>query len=252
MRLFAPKPDHVDAPQPPAYEPGTYVGRAVFEPVRTDDLRDDLRHAIGRVVDLVFVTVAGPGERCAGQNIYMERPTGRSVLRGAWVTDEDVRFIDPSTGTGIDDRPRIDAEFRPAGPLHALATGTPLVLLVDDNRDTRELYTCILTHEGFQVVDAEDGETAIELTRSARPDVVVMDIDLPRVSGLDAIRALRTDPGTSHTPILAFTAHGAAMAAEAMRAGATTYCLKPCLPETFVSTLRSILPIPSEVEQVRR
>src|SRR5262249_50834142 len=241
MRLFTPRLQTADAPRRPTYDPGTYVGRAVFQPLRTDDLRDDLRCAVGHIVDLVFVTVAGPGERCEGQNIYMERPSAWSLLRGAWVSDEDVRFIDPSDGRHDEDAQHADAVLRP-GSLLARATGTPLILLVDDNRDTRELYNCVLTKEGFQVVEAEDGQTAIDLARSARPDVVVMDIELPRVGGLDAIRALRASPDTSHVPILAFTAHGASMAAEAMRSGATAHCLKPCLPETFVSTLRSILP----------
>src|SRR5438552_708247 len=80
----------------PVYEPGTYVGPAIFRPQRQDDLRPDLKPAVGQVVELVFVSVARPDERCAGQNIYMERPGPRSVLRGAWVADEDVQFVDPA------------------------------------------------------------------------------------------------------------------------------------------------------------
>jgi two-component system, chemotaxis family, chemotaxis protein CheY len=226
------------------------VGRAVFQPQRLDDVRPDLRAAIGRTVDLVFVCVAGAGERCEGQNVYMERPGGRSLLHGSWVSDEDVRFID-SSRVAVEE----DPGPRPApGPrsLHALAMGSPLVLFVDDNRDTRELYRLILENDRFQVIEAEDGQAAIELARSARPDVIVMDINLPLVNGVDAIRALRDNADTARTPILAFTAHGAAMAAEAIRSGANAQLLKPCLPEIFLRTLRSILPIPTEVEQIRR
>ena len=78
--------------QRPISQPGTYVGAAVFKPKHVRDLRDDLRPVVGQVVELQFVTVAD--ERCAGQNIYMERPGTRSVLRGAWVVDKDVEFIE--------------------------------------------------------------------------------------------------------------------------------------------------------------
>jgi CheY-like chemotaxis protein len=133
-----------------------------------------------------------------------------------------------------------------------MSPDTPLVLLVDDNADIRELYGLVLTNAGFQVIDAPDGEVAVELARSARPNAIVMDIDMPRMNGLDAIRLLRQQTHTSRTPILAFTGHGVASAAAALSSGANLHCLKPCLPDTFVDSLRSILAGPSEMEQVRR
>jgi two-component system chemotaxis response regulator CheY len=231
--------------QRPIYEPGTYVGPAVFKPRRLRDLRNDLRQAVGQVVELEFVTVANADERCAGQNIYMECPGTRSVLRGAWVADEDVQFLEPSHVEP--EAPAVAPRYQK--PLHA--TDTPLVLLVDDSRDTRQLYSFVLTNAGFQVVEAEDGLTAIDLARTTRPDAIVMDIDLPRMDGLEAIKLLRAESNTRRTPILVFTAHGEAPAAEAIRYGANTQCLKPCLPDAFLDSLRSILSI-ADMEPARR
>jgi two-component system chemotaxis response regulator CheY len=229
-----------------SHQPGVAVGPAIFRPKRVHDIREDLRRAVGQVVDLVFVTVAGPDERWAGQNIYMERPGPRSVLRGAWVADEDVQFIDaPRTADAHDSARR---EARPG----RLAHDAPLVLVADGSRDTRDLYGLVLTTAGFQVIEAEDGLSAIALARAAAPDAIVIDLDLPQMSGLDAIKLLRAEAGTSRTPILAFTAHGEAAAAEAIRYGADAHRRKPCFPEAFLEALRSILPAAVELKGVRR
>jgi len=230
--------------------PGAYVGPAIFQPKRRNDLRPDLRPAIGQSVELVFVSVAGPDERCAGQNIYMERPGSRGVLRGAWVADEDVRFIDPARMAAPPENPVVSARFDHPG--NTIASNAPLILLVDDTRDTRELYSFVMTGVGFEVIHAEDGVTAIEIARSVLPNAIVMDLDLPRLNGLEAIQLLRADAATCYTPILVFTAHGEAAAAEAVKAGANAVALKPCLPDAFMEALTAILPFAGEVEQIRR
>jgi two-component system, chemotaxis family, chemotaxis protein CheY len=242
------KRTHPVADKRPICQPGTYVGPAIFRPARTRDLRDDLRQEIGKVVELQFVTVAGAEERWAGQNIYMERPGSGSVLHGAWVADEDVQFLEPSRG-------RIErADEMPSPEVQRLLEATadaPLVLLVDDSRDTRDLYGFVLTHAGFQVIDADDGLRALELARRTHPDAIVMDINLPQMNGLDAIKLLRAEPETSRTPILVFTAYGATSAGDALRTGANARCLKPCLPEVFLDSLRSILPAGGEAGHAR-
>lgn len=227
----------------PIYKPGTYVGPAVFRPARLRDLRDDLRHAVGKVVELEFVTVAGADERWAGQNIYMEVPGTGGVLHGAWVVDEDVQFFEPSRGRieHVDAVPSPEVQE----PLQTTAAEAPLVLLVDDSRDTRELYGFVLNQAGYQVIDADDGLSALEIARRTRPDAIVMDINLPEMSGVDVIKLLRAEPETARTPILAFTAY-AESAAEALRTGADAQCLKPCLPEDFLESLRLILPTAGE------
>ena len=162
------------------------------------------------------------------------------------VADEDVQFIDA---------PRIadahDSARREAHP-GRLEHDAPLVLVADGSRDTRDLYGLVLTTAGFQVIEAEDGLSAIALARAAAPDAIVIDLDLPQMSGLDAIKLLRAEAGTSRTPILAFTAHGEAAAAAAIRCGADALCRKPCFPEAFLEALRSILPAAVELKGVRR
>ena len=240
MQWFAKKERPQPAEQRPTYQPGARVGAAVFKPADLRDLRDDLRHSVGRVVELEFVTVAGAEERCAGQNIYMEVHGSGSVLHGAWVVDEDVEFIDsPRPGVGFT-QPISPPDVRQPSRVSPLEP--PLVLFVDDSRDTRDLYGLILTHAGYQVINADDGLRALEVARRARPDAIVMDINLPQLNGVETIKLLRAEPTTSNTPILVFTAHGAASAAEAVRIGANAQCLKPCLPDAFLDSLRSILP----------
>ena len=232
-----------------SHQPGTVVGSAIFRPKHSHDIREDLRHAVGKVVELVF-TVAGPDERWAGQNIYMERPGPRTVLRGAWVADEDVQFIDSARTVGVNDD---SALSQPQTGRRAIdAPPAPLVLVADDSRDTRDLYSLVLTTAGFQVIEAEDGLSALALARAAAPDAIVIDLDLPQMNGVDAIKLLRAEAGTSRTPILAFTACGEAAAAEALRNGADAHCLKPCFPDAFLEALRSILPAAVEMKPLRR
>src|SRR5262249_46964621 len=154
-----------------------------------------------------------PGERWAGQNIYMERPDSGAILHGACVPEEDLRFIDPVPIPEEPQDPVISARFDHPG--NAAAGHAPLILLVDDTRDTRDLYSCVVRAVGFEVIHAEDGAAAIEIARSVLPDAIIMDLDMPRMNGLEAIRLLRPEPPTAHTPILVFTAHGDAAAGEA-------------------------------------
>lgn len=110
------------------------------------------------------------------------------------------------------------------------------VLLVEDNEDNRIIYTTVLRHVGYDVVEAVDGAQAIALARSARPDLILMDISIPEVNGWEATRILRRDPATSRIPIIALTAH--ALADDRRRAelvGFTAYLAKPVEPRAVVA-----------------
>jgi CheY-like chemotaxis protein len=110
---------------------------------------------------------------------------------------------------------------------------------VEDNEDNRIIYTTVLRHVGSDVVEAEDGAQAIALARSARPDLILMDISIPEVSGWEATRILRADPATSEIPIIALTAH--AMPDDRERAahvGFTAYLAKPIEPRMVVAEVR--------------
>jgi two-component system cell cycle response regulator DivK len=113
------------------------------------------------------------------------------------------------------------------------------VLLVEDNEDNRIIYSTVLRHVGYDVVEAEDGAQAIALARSVRPDLILMDISIPQVNGWEATRILRRDPETSAIPIIALTAH--ALPNDRLRAeqvGFTAYLAKPVEPRTVVAEVR--------------
>ena len=113
------------------------------------------------------------------------------------------------------------------------------VLLVEDNEDNRIIYSTVLRHVGFVVIEAGDGLQAIALARSAKPDLILMDISIPEIDGWEATRILRADPKTQSIPIVALTAH--AMADDRERAaeiGFTSYLAKPVEPRAVVAEVR--------------
>lgn len=81
------------------------------------------------------------------------------------------------------------------------------ILLVEDNEDNRIVYSTILRHGGFEVLEARTGTEGVALTRQHRPSLVLMDISLPELDGWAATRMLKRDPETAHIPIIALTAH---------------------------------------------
>jgi CheY-like chemotaxis protein len=113
------------------------------------------------------------------------------------------------------------------------------VLLVEDNEDNRIIYTTVLRHVGFDVIEALDGLQAISLARSARPDLILMDISIPQIDGWEATRILRKDPATSSIPIIALTAHALPDDREkAAQVGFTSYLAKPVEPRTVVAEVK--------------
>ncbi|HEY3413852.1 MAG TPA: response regulator [Armatimonadota bacterium] len=104
----------------------------------------------------------------------------------------------------------------------------PKILLVEDNEDNREMLSRRLARRGYEVAEAEDGEQAIAMARTASPDVVLMDISLPDVDGLEATRRIKADTETRRLPIIALTAHAMTGDRErALEAGCDDYDIKP-------------------------
>jgi len=119
------------------------------------------------------------------------------------------------------------------------ASSGQTLLLVEDNEDNRIIYSTVLRHLGYTVIEAEDGAQAIALARSVLPDLILMDISIPEVDGWEATRILRRDPLTSAIPIIALTAH--ALADDRVRAtevGFTAYLAKPIEPRAVVAEVR--------------
>lgn len=121
-------------------------------------------------------------------------------------------------------------------------TTPPLVLIVDDNLDAREMYAIYLEHAGFRAQEAGDGETAIELARRDRPAVILMDATMPRLDGWEAARRLKADAATRNIPLIMLTAHAFAEHRErAANVGADAFLAKPVLPDVLAVEIRKVL-----------
>jgi CheY-like chemotaxis protein len=116
------------------------------------------------------------------------------------------------------------------------------VLLVEDNEDNRIVYSTILQHFGYRVMEALNGEEGIAKARAEKPDLILMDISIPIIDGWEATQVLKRDPDTKHIPIIALTAHALASDREkAMEVGCDSYLAKPCEPKAVVSEVQKFL-----------
>ena len=84
---------------------------------------------------------------------------------------------------------------------------TKVVLLVEDNDDNRNVYSLLLRHVGYEVVEATDGQSAIEAVLERKPDLILLDISIPKIDGWTVARMLKDAPATCHIPLVAVTAH---------------------------------------------
>ena len=118
----------------------------------------------------------------------------------------------------------------------------PLILVVDDNLDAREMYCMYLRHEGFECIEAADGSEALALAREKRPVLVLMDATMPGVDGWQAIQQLRAEPDLRGTAVVMLTAHAFEehrRRAEAV--GADAFLAKPVLPDELARHIRQLL-----------
>jgi len=121
----------------------------------------------------------------------------------------------------------------------------PLVLVVEDYPDAREMYTAYLQFSGFEVAEATNGLEAIEKAETLMPDIVLMDLALPRMDGWEATRRLKSNDRTRHIPVVALTGHALAGHAEGARqAGCDAFVTKPCLPDALVAEIKRLLESP--------
>ena len=104
------------------------------------------------------------------------------------------------------------------------------VLMVDDDRDARAMYRMYLVHVGCKVRTARDGHVAISKANAWTPDVIVMDLAMPRLDGWTASRWLKSSPATAHIPIIALSAAAEARE-DARAAGCDGFLAKPCQPD---------------------
>lgn len=117
------------------------------------------------------------------------------------------------------------------------------ILIVDDNNDSRELVVKILKNKGYEMIEAIDGEEALEKAMTEKPDLILMDISIPKINGYEVTKRLKSIEEFKDTPIVALTAH--AMKGDrvkALEAGCEGYISKPInvreLPDQVKSYLR--------------
>jgi two-component system phosphate regulon response regulator PhoB len=116
------------------------------------------------------------------------------------------------------------------------------VLVVDDERDIVELVRYHLAKAGYRVVSASDGHQAVELARRGRPDLIVLDLMLPVLPGVEVARTLKSDEKTRHIPILMLTAKGEEVdRVVGFELGADDYVVKPFSPRELVLRVQAIL-----------
>lgn len=117
------------------------------------------------------------------------------------------------------------------------------ILLIEDNEYNRKIVRKLLSRSSYRLVEAFDGEAGVALAIGELPDLILMDVQLPKMSGLDATRVLRADVRTTHIPIIVITSFALSGDRErAAEAGASGYLAKPYSPSELLALVRKFLP----------
>lgn len=116
------------------------------------------------------------------------------------------------------------------------------ILIAEDEPDIRELVTFTLRFSGYEVVAAANGEEAVQLAARELPDLILMDVRMPRLTGYDACRLIKADPELKDIPVVFLSAKGQESEIQAgLNAGAEEYLLKPFAPNQLTDRVRAIL-----------
>jgi two-component system cell cycle response regulator DivK len=117
------------------------------------------------------------------------------------------------------------------------------ILYVEDNEFNRKIVRDLLKRTKYALIEAHDGEAGIAVALEKHPDLILMDIQLPKVSGMEAMRRLRAEEATARTPIIAITSFAlSGDEQKAKDAGATAYLAKPYSPFDLLKAIRALLP----------
>jgi two-component system cell cycle response regulator DivK len=117
------------------------------------------------------------------------------------------------------------------------------VLYVEDNEFNRKIVRQLLSRTSYRLVEANDGEAGVAAAREQQPDLILMDVQLPKMSGLDATRVLKSDATTAHIPIIVITSFAlSGDDRKAIDAGASSYLAKPYSPRDLLALIRNFAP----------
>lgn len=120
------------------------------------------------------------------------------------------------------------------------------ILLVDDHAENRELLSIVLEHFGYEVVEAGDGWAGVQQARKRLPDLILMDVSMPVLDGLEATELLKLDRATREIPVIAISAHDdPRVIAQCLAAGADGYLVKPAPPARVLKEVERWLPPPA-------
>jgi two-component system, cell cycle response regulator DivK len=113
------------------------------------------------------------------------------------------------------------------------------ILVVEDQEDNRRIVRDLLAHAGYEVIEVDDGEQALSAAATHRPDVILMDIQLPLLDGYEATRRIKADPNLKHIPIIVVTSYAlSGDETKARAAGCDAYVAKPFSPKALLAKIR--------------
>ncbi|MGD1992558.1 MAG: response regulator [Anaerolineae bacterium] len=116
------------------------------------------------------------------------------------------------------------------------------ILVAEDERDIRELIAFTLRFAGFDVRLAKNGAEAVEMVEAEDPDLIILDVRMPKMTGYEACRKIKADPETKETPVLILSAKGQEVEIQqGLDSGADEYILKPFVPDELVAQVKDIL-----------
>jgi CheY-like chemotaxis protein len=116
------------------------------------------------------------------------------------------------------------------------------ILIAEDERDIRELVTFTLNFAGYEVVAASNGEEAVQLTTQEMPDLVILDVRMPRMTGYEACALIKKNPKTAHIPVVFLSAKGQESEIQTgLQVGADEYLLKPFAPDQLIAHVQRML-----------